>query len=295
MPTSSAVEPRSATDLIRAGCTESLAALKKYHGQALKFDAEAIHKIRVGTRRLRAVLRIFSESMDKQWATELEAELRWLAHLLGAVRDLDVLRNRLRSEAKPRDRRAMIYVQRILSRRHREAQAAMREGLKSERYIAIVDRLHAGILSPQVALDAGRPILDLLLPKLAGAWRKLGKKVERIKFGDDPARYHSVRKFGKRIRYAAELLQGDLDHDVKEEAETFVKRMKKLQDVLGELQDSVVAAQTLEQLLELRSTHSPGIRNLIEGQQKMEKRARRTFRSAWDRAANKKHRKWMTA
>ncbi len=89
------------------------------------------------------------------------------------------------------------------------------------------------------------------------------------------------------------MLRQDLSDADQGEADKFVKRMKKLQDVLGEHQDSVVATQTLEQLLELRSSHAPGIRNLIKGEKKAEAKARNQFPETWARATEKKHRKWM--
>src|SRR5580704_18299376 len=94
------LKTRSATELVQSGCAESLAALNEYSPRAVRFQAEPIHQMRIGTRRLRAILHIFADIMDAQWASELEAELRWLAHLLGAVRDLDVLRVRLRESGR---------------------------------------------------------------------------------------------------------------------------------------------------------------------------------------------------
>jgi CHAD domain-containing protein len=52
-------------------------------------DPEAVHKMRVATRRLRAALRVFEDMLPPS-AAELGRELRWLAGALGAVRDLDV-------------------------------------------------------------------------------------------------------------------------------------------------------------------------------------------------------------
>ncbi len=293
MPNSGKLGTRSASDVIRAGCTESLVALKKYHRRALKLEAEPIHQIRVGTRRLRAALRIFADLMDEQWARELEAELRWLAHLLGAVRDLDVLRERLRQDVDPEDRRAMIHVQRILAGRHRDAQAAMKEGLQSERYSELVERLHAGTLAPQLMTGAGAPALESLMPMLSDAWKKLARNGNKLSFNDDSLRYHHVRKSAKHVRYASEMLEEDLESKDRRNSEKFIDHMKELQNLLGELQDSVVAAQTLERLMELHPGHKAGIQSLIEAQGRAEKKARGNFPKAWSRAKEKEFRKWM--
>ncbi len=284
---------RSAADLVRDCCAESLTALRTYRGRALKLQAEPIHQMRVGTRRLRAVLRIFGSMMDAQWASELEAELRWLAHLLGNVRDLDVLRQRLREAARPQDHRAMLYMQRVLGKRHRDAQAAMREGLRSERYNALTERLQLGSLAPEMALEASEPALEALMPPLKNAWKKLARAAGKLKPADESVKFHRVRKMAKRTRYASETLMSDLDSKARDDAERFIKGMKKLQDTLGELQDSVVASKTIEMLLETNTTHQLGLRGIIKTQERAEKMARAKFPKVWRAASDGKNRKWM--
>jgi CHAD domain-containing protein len=256
-------------------------------------QAEPIHQIRVGTRRLRAVLRIFDSLMDAQWASELEAELRWLAHLLGNVRDLDVLRHRLRKAARPQDHGALLYLQRVLGKRHRDAQAAMREGLRSERYTALTERLHVSSLSPEMVLEAGEPALETLLPSLQDAWKKLARAARKLKSDDDPAKFHHVRIMAKRTRYASETLMDDLAPKHRECAERFIKRMKKLQNTLGELQDAVVASKTIEMILETNMAHEAGLRGIIKTQERAKKKARAKFAKRWMAASERKNRKWM--
>jgi CHAD domain-containing protein len=284
---------RSAADLVRDCCAESLMALKTYHGRAIKLQAEPIHQMRVGTRRLRALLRVFGSIMDAHWASELEAELRWLAHLLGNVRDLDVMRQRLREAAKPQDHRALLYLQRVLGKRHRNAQAAMREGLRSKRYDDLIERLHASSLAPEVLLEAGKPALEVLIPSLQSAWRTLSRAARKLKPDDNSLKFHRVRKMAKRTRYAAEMLMEDLAQDNRDDAKRFIKRMKKLQDNLGELQDSVVASKTIEMLLELNATHRASLHRIMKTQERAEKKARSKFSKAWAAANKKKNREWM--
>jgi inorganic triphosphatase YgiF len=54
-------------------------------------DVEAVHEMRVAVRRLRSVLRSARPLLDEGWVGSLRDELDWLAHALGAVRDLDEL------------------------------------------------------------------------------------------------------------------------------------------------------------------------------------------------------------
>ena len=63
---------------------------------ARRGDAEGIHRLRTTTRRLRSELRAFRDLVDPEWIGPLEGEMKWLAGLLGDVRDLDVLTARFR-------------------------------------------------------------------------------------------------------------------------------------------------------------------------------------------------------
>ena len=57
-------------------------------------DPEAVHQARVATRRIRSTLRTFSKLLDEEWTDRLRDDLKWLANLLGEVRDTDVLLER---------------------------------------------------------------------------------------------------------------------------------------------------------------------------------------------------------
>ena len=82
---------------------------------------------------------------------------------------------------------------------------------------------------------------------------------------------HQVRKKGKRARYAAELAG----------RKELVKRAKKLQDVLGEHQDAVVAAARLREL----ATEAAPEQALVAGRLVEREEERRTAaRSAWPKA-----------
>ena len=276
--------PQTIIDLIRNCCTDSLKGLKKHRAASLRLEAEPVHQMRVATRRLRAVLRIFHDLMDAQWADELSAELRWLAHLLGPVRDLDVLRECLHNATKPQDRRTLGPIQRLLGKRHHDAQAAMKEGLKSERYSELVERLRIGSLAPEMTLEAGEPPSEILPPMISNAWKKLAGAANKLQPKSAPIKYHSVRKMAKRVRYATEALMPNLTTSGRKDAEQFIKRLKKLQDTLGELQDAIVAAKTVSIILDAKAQTTPATnaaKRLIAFQEKAAKDARKKFPKVW--------------
>ena len=53
-------------------------------------NGEALHQMRVGLRRLRAAMSVFSEIVSDRHSQRIKAELRWIAAALGPARDLDV-------------------------------------------------------------------------------------------------------------------------------------------------------------------------------------------------------------
>src|SRR6185436_7459859 len=78
------------------------ALLAKEPGTRLGDDVEELHDMRVASRRLRAALALFADSLPVA-SGELRAELGWVGRTIGGVRDLDVQLAQLESwiEALP--------------------------------------------------------------------------------------------------------------------------------------------------------------------------------------------------
>ena len=86
----------SAGDAVRAAIATSVARLLRHDpGVRIGDDPEDVHQARVAARRLRSDLRTFRALLDPEWNAGLREELRWLGNELGAVRDTEVLTDRL--------------------------------------------------------------------------------------------------------------------------------------------------------------------------------------------------------
>ncbi len=106
---------------------------------ALAKGDTAVHQMRVGCRRLRSDLRTFAAVLDRDWATSLRTEFGWIADALGAARDAEVLRARLRTTAAadpltPLDEAALARIDADLTARHEDALAALDKEMSSDRY-----------------------------------------------------------------------------------------------------------------------------------------------------------------
>ena len=238
-------------------------------GTRLGRDPESLHDMRVAVRRSRALLRAGSKLYTDD-VSALAEELRWLGERLGAVRDLDVLLERLRSdvdELDADDRKSGRMLLRTLERRRGTARTSLLKALDSDRYFSLLDDVGASIerLAPSGA--------DLTVADLAR--RELKKLRTRVRAaGNDPAddELHALRKRGKRVRYAYELAGED----------AVVKRAKAFQDVLGEHHDSVVAEATLRGLA-TAPERALAAGRLIERERTKRADARAAWRGAWRR------------
>jgi CHAD domain-containing protein len=248
-------------------------------GTRLGADPEELHQARVATRRLRAVLRAARPLLDPAWTESLRRELAWLGGVLGPVRDLDVLLERLRAEIaelEPPERRAAGKFVRALEGERETARAAMLAAMTGARYSELLARLEAAAVAPRAQAA------DVSLREIAaGEFRKLRRAVRELPPNPENEALHAVRIRGKRARYAAELAEGV----VGKRARRFVQDAKRLQDVIGEHQDAVVAEERIRSLLELtddpRAHFAAG--RLVERERERRRRARADFPQAWKR------------
>ena len=258
-------------------------------------EVEPLHQMRVGTRRLRSDLRTFRDLVDADWAQALRNELKWLGSALGDVRDLDVMLERLRSDGQDLEPRLEGLFQELEARRD-VARERLLGALRGQRYVTLLDRLVEAAAAPPLTAAADRPSREAL-PKLA---RKPSKKLTRLgRALDDTSpdeRFHDVRKRAKQARYAAEAVAPALGRQRGRQAKEFAKRAADVQDVLGALQDGVVAEETIERFAQDDSL--PGdvqfaAGRLLERQHVARTDARADFPAAWRKLDRRKRRRWM--
>ena len=205
-------------------------------------DAEAIHKMRVATRRLRSTLKTFRDLWDPERVQSLRAELKWLGERLGAVRDPQVQTGRLSAAANDDDdltgidARLRSHLGEQLEQGRTELAAALDDG----RYLRLLDALDTLVdTAPQAVGE--RHIRKRARKALVAADRLLD---EADGSPDRDHHLHEARKAYKRARYAVEVFVPSMGEPAKQLAASLTE----LQDVLGVHQDSVVARELLRDL-----------------------------------------------
>jgi triphosphatase len=205
----------------------------------------ALHQMRVGLRRLRAAASLFKDLLADEESIAIRAELRWMNHALGPVRDLDVLVRRMREG--PQSERA---------RGHRKALAAAERRRKEayEHVLGLLEevRFRRAILSAAAWIESGswlfvdaaeqreardRPIAERAAAELGRRRKKVLKQARRLAEIDPEAR-HRVRIEIKKLRYGVEFF-GSLfsGGKVAGRRRQTLEALESLQEILGELND----------------------------------------------------------
>ena len=281
-------------DVVRQAISASVERIMRHDpGVRIGDDPEDVHRARVGTRRLRSDLGTFAPLLDEEWLSPLRDELRWLAEALGAVRDADVMIERLRRQAaslpEP-DTAALSPIFRRLTKERDEARGALLDAMCTPRYLALVERLVEAARRPACRKKAKAPAADVVPGLVARPWRKLRKTVEALP--DDPpdADLHRVRILAKRTRYAAEAAAPLFG----KKATAFAAAVAGLQEVLGDHQDAVVAEAWLRHAVDgADAAVSLAAGELIAVQMAEAAGGRKRWPKAWKVASDAKLRSWM--
>jgi CHAD domain-containing protein len=281
-------------DLLRHDlATNTLRLFRHEAGVRTGEDPEAVHQARVATRRLRSTLRTFSSLLDPEWTDRLRDELKWLADLLGQVRDTDVLLERFSGHlaALPAaDARLGPRLLAGLAEQRDSARRRLLRAMDTDRYAVLLDDLVAATAAPALLPGGDRPAVEVMPPLVAKPWKKLRK--EARKAGDDPAdgQLHKIRIRAKRARYAAEAVEPVIGSP----AEDFADAISDLQSVLGDHQDAVVGEAWLREAAgSARRDVALVAGELIAAERASAADTRDRWRAVWKAASRRKLRDWL--
>jgi CHAD domain-containing protein len=248
-----------------------LAAILALDPAVRRAEEDAVHRMRVATRRARSALKSFARVLDRTATDPLGAELKWLAAVLGAERDREVLAERLALQLTELD--PALVDDRLRHRlrpprkdtrpdaegdgdpdadpdAHPNVHAAVVRELDSARYFALLDAFEALLAAPPYRPGADASAQPAAVATVERDRTRLRAAVQTalaLPPGDDrDTALHEARKDAKRARYsseAAELVLGP-------RAAAHTSRMKAVQQLLGEHQDSVMCRAALAKLRE---------------------------------------------
>jgi CHAD domain-containing protein len=207
-------------------------------------DPEGVHQMRVGVRRLRAAMAIFSELLECRQTEQVKRELKWLAGKLGPVRDLDVfLRGKIADfegaksaiAGLPELKRELVYQRDIAAE---SAKAAIGSARYRQMLPGILEWIEDGDWLSRSRAHRNRTIRRFATRLFERRTRKARKKARRA--GElDARKRHRLRIAIKKLRYSLYFLETVFSRNAKA-LSRYKKHLKDLQDSLGALNDITV-------------------------------------------------------
>jgi CHAD domain-containing protein len=215
---------------------------------------DPVHQMRVAVRRLRSAIKVFGRAVGSQEVDEANAGLKALAAMLAPTRDWDVFVTETFAavaDAFPHEK----HLQRLLAaaeRRRRACHAELRAFLTSVDFHRLgieLACLAGGTEWRQTLGETEQAELASTLDEFAA--RVLSRRLKRLLQVEtelaalEPGALHAVRLHAKRLRYAAEIFAPLYPGKA---AGRYLRRLSRVQDRLGSLNDVSVATNLLAEL-----------------------------------------------
>jgi CHAD domain-containing protein len=235
-------------------------------------DAEELHQMRVGMRRLRSAVTGFAPVLDLPKQAQ-EHKIGKVGRILGTLRDLDVMLDSLQNQYYPNlpaeEQEVLDQVLLTLLKQRRRALKGVRAVLEHKSYQLLKRSIEDWLEEPQFRAISNLPIAevlpDLLLPQVSEfflhpAWLlgteyldgkvkvcdDLNAEAVEEKLAAEGTILHDLRKQAKRVRYLMNLF-GEF---YGETYEVYVEDVKAIQECLGDIQDSEVLGEFLTDFVE---------------------------------------------
>lgn len=224
-------------------------------GTRLGEDIEALHDMRVATRRLRAAFEVFQDGFEPGALKPYLKGLRATGRALGKVRDLDVFMEKAQHYLETIHADRHVGLDMLLAKWQEQRDAARTEmlaWLDSKDYLDFKRKFNLFLNTPGAGARSAllstpvptkvRELAPVLIYTRLAAVRAYAPYLD-----DAPVELlHALRIEFKKFRYTVEYFQEALGKRAKD----VIDLLKQMQDHLGDLNDAQVASQILNQFIE---------------------------------------------
>jgi CHAD domain-containing protein len=282
-----------AVDAYRAVLANLAAAIAaNWDGTLERSDSEFLHDLRIAIRRTRTVLGQAKSVLSREVREPAREGFAWIAGLTGPARDLDVYQlewDQYVGPLEPDTRAALSPVRAEIERLCDDAHTELEQAMRSTQAAELMDRwttwLDAPLRDSNRGDHADRPVGRLVAKRIERAYGVVIDRGRLIDLDTPVEQVHDLRKDAKKLRYLLECF-GSLFPGAPRKQ--FVRRLKGLQDNLGEQQDAQVHSTMLRGIAQ--ELHQAGattetivaIGHLIELLDQKRRPARKGFAEEFD-------------
>jgi CHAD domain-containing protein len=217
-------------------------------------DSEFLHDFRVAVRRTRVGLNQVKNVLPDDILARYREFFSWLGQVTGDTRDLDVYLLNFEQYKKKLPtviRQSINPLHNFLAVKKQKSHRQLAKQLTSSRYLTLMaeweEYLASTPPSSPIEADAKLTIKELADQRIWKIYKQAIKEGDAIDRHSPPEALHKLRKTCKKLRYLMEFFQNLYpEHRI----DKLLKRLKRLQEVLGDYQDYAVQQEKLKQFSE---------------------------------------------
>lgn len=230
----------------------------RWDGPARRGEDDAVHRLRVGARSLRAVLEASREALEPEAVAPAVVALRGIGRALGPARDAEVLRElcgRRLAEAEEElvPPAVAARLRRMVETDDRAAQGRARAFLESADHAAARELVASLVADPPI-ISPREDAVAVLGRGTDRQARRLRRRIARARdlegTPEEAEALHRVRKAAKTLRYTVRILAGIPEAGLGRRRTAWEEHARAIQDVLGEHRDSRALAQRIRRAAE---------------------------------------------
>jgi putative phosphoesterase len=205
-------------------------------------DVEYVHRSRVASRRVRAALVLFEECFPKKRYKAWSKGVKRITRSFGKARDLDVQMMFLEEfiENNPRTASLSVLLDDLMAQR-KEVQSDVTKAVERFHSDDLAAQVMTGLMSGEIGPEDWREIRVAALAHVMDCIQEIMALEKFVPLPEEKLRHHQMRIAGKRLRYTLEIFSPAFGDALRPS----IKKMKELQDLLGEMHDCDVWEEVL--------------------------------------------------
>ncbi|PID72081.1 MAG: hypothetical protein CSB34_04410 [Desulfobulbus propionicus] len=232
-------------------------------GTIADLDSEFLHDLRVAIRRTRSGLSLIKNVLPEDVVEKYKADFAYLGKITGPARDMDVYllyEDEYKKRLPPSLQAGLhTFFENLAATRIQEQKALVRE-LKGARVEEILSSWGAYLKEPGEPRGkfAELPVIDIAQKIIFKRYTRVLNDGLAITKHTSDKEIHRLRIQGKKLRYAIEFFSSLFPQ---QDIETAIKRLKRLQNYLGDFNDLSVQQEMLKKYI---GETRPGSRKNLE-------------------------------